>query len=36
MVVTITGAIGNYDLGRAGFTSEMSVAEDREGFALDR
>jgi hypothetical protein len=30
MVVTITVAMGDYDLGRSAFTSEMSLAEDWE------
>jgi len=35
MVFTITVAMGDYDLPRAAVTSKMSVAEDRERFALE-
>jgi hypothetical protein len=36
MVFTITVAMGDYDLARSAFTSNLSVAEDRERFALER
>jgi hypothetical protein len=35
MVVTITVAMGDYDLVRFAFTSKLSVTEGQERFALE-